>query len=122
VWVERVVLEDHGDIAVLGGQRGDIAITDEDVPLVDILETSEHAKARRLTAAGRADQNEEFAIRDAQFELVDGGDCGPGINASRLIERDCCHSKANPSPAGTCRTIRCDRETERLPSRQTLLG
>jgi hypothetical protein len=44
VRVERVVLEDHGDVAVLGGQVGDVAVADEDAAAVDLFEAGQHAQ------------------------------------------------------------------------------
>ena len=42
VGVERVVLEHHRDVAVLGLRAGDIAVTDVDAPDVHRVKTGEH--------------------------------------------------------------------------------
>ena len=41
------------------------------VALADLLETGDHAKRRRLAAAGRADEHHELAVLDRQVERVD---------------------------------------------------
>jgi len=71
VRIERVVLEDHGDVAVLGGQIGHVAVADPDVADVDLFEAREHPQRGGLAAAGGADEDEELAIRDVDVELVD---------------------------------------------------
>lgn len=76
--VERVVLEHHGDVPVLGRQVGDVAVTDADDAGVDVLEPREHPERGGLSAAGRADQDEELAVLDVDVERVDGGLLGTG--------------------------------------------
>ena len=73
VRIQRVVLEDHGDVAVLGGQVGDVAVADPDVADVDFFESGEHAQGRGLAAAGGTDQDEELTVRDVDVEPVDRG-------------------------------------------------
>jgi hypothetical protein len=91
VGVQGVVLEDHRDVAVLGLHVGDVAVTDEDVPTVDVLEAGEHAQRRGLTAAGRADEDEELAVLDLQVQLVDGRALSARVDASRVIKSDRSH-------------------------------
>ena len=50
VRVERVALEDHGDVAVARGHVVDDALADLDAALADVLEPGEHAQRRRLAA------------------------------------------------------------------------
>ena len=66
VRVQRVVLENHGDVAVLGRNVGDIAVADEDAAGVDVFQACEHAQGGGLATAGRTDQNEEFPVGDFQ--------------------------------------------------------
>jgi len=42
VWVKRVILEHHGDIAVLRRHVVDDFATDHDVAVGDILQASDH--------------------------------------------------------------------------------
>src|SRR6476659_223000 len=72
VRVERVVLERHRDVAVLGGQVRHVAVPDEDAAAVDLLEAGEHAQGGGLPTSGGTDEDEEIPIRDLDVELVDG--------------------------------------------------
>ena len=89
--VERVVLEDHRDVAVLGGQVGDVAVADPDVAAVDLFEPGEHPQGGGLAAAGGADQHEELAVTDLDVELVDGRTLRAWKEPGRFVERDSCH-------------------------------
>ena len=88
VRVERVVLKDHGDVAVLRRDVGHVALADEDATLVDLLEPGEHAERCGLSAAGRADEDEELAIGDVQVELADRRRVGARIDTGCLVVRD----------------------------------
>ncbi|MNW53586.1 hypothetical protein D3C74_311510 [compost metagenome] len=107
VRVQRVVLEDHRDVAVLGLHVGDVAVTDEDVPAVDVLEAREHAERGRLATTRGADEDEELAVLDVQVELVHRRALGPRVEPRCVVESDRSHDGYIPPPAGTCRTIRC---------------
>ena len=74
VRVERVVLEHHGDVAVLGGPVVDDLAADENVARGDLLEAGDHAQRRRLAAAGRSDQHDEFVIRNVEIDVAHGID------------------------------------------------
>ena len=73
VRVERVVLEDHGDIPVLGFHVVHPLVADEQVALGDVLQSGHHPQGGGLAAAGGAYQHDEFLIRDLQIKVVDGG-------------------------------------------------
>jgi hypothetical protein len=111
VRVERVVLEDHGDVAVLGGQVGDVAVTDPGcLPLVDFLEAGEHAQRGGLSRTGGTDEDEELAVLDVDVQLLHrGGVSCRDKSRVALSIGDSSHGRLCnfPSPAGTCRTIRC---------------
>ena len=72
VRVQGVVLEDHGQVAVLGGQVVHGFPVDQEIPGCDVLQSDDHAQGRRLAAAGRADENHELAVSDVQVDVVDG--------------------------------------------------
>ena len=57
VRVERVVLEDHGDVAVTRGDVGDVLVADVDGAVGDVFQAGEHAQRGGLTAAGRSDEH-----------------------------------------------------------------
>ena len=108
VRVQRVVLEHHRDVTVLRRDVGDVAVADEDLAGVDLLETGQHPQGRGLAAPGRADEDHELAVLDLQVDAGHRGLVGPGVPALRLVESYCCHDRCFPSPAGTCRTIRSE--------------
>src|SRR3989454_12064591 len=58
VRVERVILEDHGDVTVTWANRRDVLAADQDPPLIEWLEAGEHAERRRLAGSRRADEYE----------------------------------------------------------------
>src|SRR2546421_537097 len=54
VGIERVALEDHGDVAVARWDVVDDAIADPHRPFADVLEAGQHPQRGRLAAAGWA--------------------------------------------------------------------
>jgi len=84
VRVQRVVLEDHGDVAILGGFGDDRFVVDGDVAAADGFQAGEHAQQGRFAAAGRADQDEKFLVGDVQVELGnDDGVAEPLMHAEK---------------------------------------
>jgi hypothetical protein len=70
--IERVVLEDHGDVALLRSDLVDDPVVDHQLPRADLLQPREHAQRGRLAAPGRPDQDHELAVPDLQVQRVDG--------------------------------------------------
>ncbi len=70
VRVERIVLEDHRQVAFTRRQRGDVALADPQRPLGRRLESGDGAQQRRLAATGRPEQGEELAVADRQLERI----------------------------------------------------
>jgi hypothetical protein len=93
VRVQRVVLEDHCDVAVLGGQVGDVTVADPDLAAVDLLEAGEHAQRGGLAASRGADEDEELAVLDVDVELVDGGGGVAGVDPGGVVELHGCHGR-----------------------------
>ena len=62
--IESVVLEDHGDVAVLGGHVVDQLVADVQLAVGDLLQTGDHAQGGGLTATGGADENDKLLVRD----------------------------------------------------------
>ena len=72
VRVERVVLEHHGDVAVARRHVVDDRVADGDRARGDGLEPGEHAQRRRLAAARRPHEHDEFAIGDHEVHVRHG--------------------------------------------------
>ena len=70
--VERVILEDHGDIAFSRLPVVHDAIGDGDRALGDRLETCHHAQQRGLSAAGRSDEDDELPVGDIETDAAHG--------------------------------------------------
>ena len=92
VRIQRVVLEDHGDVAVLRGEVVHDLTVDLHVPGRDRLEAGDHPQRRRLSAAGRADEDDELARLDLEVEIGDGLRA-VGIDLRQLLEGDLRHVK-----------------------------
>ena len=71
VRVERVVLEDHGDVAVARRQMGDVLAGDRDRPRGRRLEPGDQAQRRGLAAARRPHEDHELAVGDVERQAVD---------------------------------------------------
>ena len=74
VRVQRVVLEDHRDVAMPRREVGDVTVADADVPLGDVLEPRDHPQQRRFAAARRAHEDHELAVPDLERNVVDRHD------------------------------------------------
>ena len=72
VGVQRIVLEDHGDITVLGGNIIHQTVADVQLAAGNVFQAGNHTQCGGLTTAGRANQNDEFLVGDAQVELLNG--------------------------------------------------
>ena len=90
--VERVVLEDHGDVAILRRIEIDHLVADADLAGGDILEAGHHAQQRRFAAAGRADQRDELAVLDVDIDAVQ--DLGVTEGFAQILDDDAGHADA----------------------------
>src|SRR5215475_12258229 len=72
VWIERIVLEHHGDVAIHRRQIVDHLAVDRDVAAADLLQPGDHAQGRGLTAAGGANEDHELLVADLQIDVFDG--------------------------------------------------
>ena len=71
VGIQSIVLEDHGDVTVLGGHVVDQTAADVQLAFGNLFQTGDHTQGSGLTAAGRTDQNDKFLVLDLQVELLD---------------------------------------------------
>ena len=95
VRVERVVLEDHGDVAGARGQPRHVSVADHDRAGGRRLEPGERPQQRRLPAARRTEEREELAVLDLDVELVDRPDA-PGKDLAQRSDLDACHQRLIP--------------------------
>ena len=93
VRVERVVLEDHRDVAVLRLHVVHDLVADAQRALADVLEPRHHPQGGRLAAAGRADEDHELAVLDGEVEV---GHCAGAVRVDLgdVLERDLSHGEA----------------------------
>ena len=70
--VERVVLEDHRDVALARVEPGDVPAADVDRAGRRLLDPGDQLEQRRLAAARRADEHHELALVDIERHVVDG--------------------------------------------------
>ena len=72
--VQGVVLEDHGDVPILGLYIVHELIADVQLTIADLLQTGNHAQGGGLAAAGGSDQNDKLLVGNLQVELLHGHD------------------------------------------------
>jgi hypothetical protein len=72
--IQRIELEDHGDVAPLRRQLVHPLPRDHDVARRRPLQPRDHAQGRRLAAARRAEQREEAPALDLEGDVVNGHD------------------------------------------------
>src|SRR5207244_3243716 len=103
VRVERVRLEDHGDVAMLRSDVVDDTLPDQDPPVRQLLEPGEHPERRALAATRRTDEHHELAVGDLQHQVVDGG--GVAERLRDVLVGDARHAQA--SRAGFFGNAKC---------------
>ena len=87
VRVERVVLEDHRDVALLRRELVDDAVADPDRPARHRLEAGEKPEQRRLAAARRADEDHQLAVLDVEIDVDERATWPPGTPCGRARNR-----------------------------------
>jgi hypothetical protein len=70
VWEQRVVLEDHADVALVGRHGRHVVAVEEDAPAFGCVEAGDAAQQRGLAAAAGAQQREEAAVLDDQVQVL----------------------------------------------------
>ena len=87
---QRVGLKHHGDAARGAGLAANIAPLDLDHAGGGLIEPGDHSQHGRLAAAGRPEQNDEFALLDGKGNVIDcprGAPC-PGHGANIDADHD----------------------------------
>ena len=85
VRIERVALEDHRDVAVLGGDVVHDPVADQEPAVADLLQSGHAAQRCRLATSGRSHQDQELAIVDLEVEVVHGEDVA-GIALDHVVK------------------------------------
>ena len=68
--IERIGLEHHGDAAPGGRRGGNVAAIDQHAAGTRVLEPRDDAQQRGLAAAGRADEDDEFAVLHVEVDAL----------------------------------------------------
>ena len=72
VGVERIVLEDHGDVAVFRRDIVDAFAADADLARCDVFQPGDHAQCGALAAARGADEHDEFVVGYVEVDAAHG--------------------------------------------------
>ena len=131
VWIERVVLEDHRDVAVFGRQIVDDAPIDGDGAGGDGLQSRDHPQRGALAAARGPHEHQELPIAHGEVKVLHGH--GPiGVDLAQMLECDCRHNRGSggvewgerKTENGERRTENgaCRREAPNLPRLQNALA
>jgi light-independent protochlorophyllide reductase subunit B len=83
---QRIGLEHHADLALVGTQAGNLAPVDADRPGIGPLEPRDHAQHGRLAAARGAQQRDELALLDPEGEILDHPNGAEGLFQMRKLE------------------------------------
>ena len=70
VGVQSIALEHHGDVAVLGRHVVDALAVDEHVARGNVLQAGDHAHRRGLTAARRANEDDELLVVNGEVKVL----------------------------------------------------
>ena len=90
VRIQRIGLENHGDIPVLGVHIVAEAPVNVQFAARDFLKSCNHAQRGGLSASGRSDQNDEFLVGNFQ---IDSLNCRHFIlvNLFQVFQNYLCH-------------------------------
>ena len=72
VRIQRVALEDHSDLPVLGHDVVDVSAVEIDAPLRRTVQSAEHHQCRGFPASGRTEQCNKIAFFDLKIDIPYG--------------------------------------------------
>ena len=97
VRVQRVILEDHGDVAFAGCDLIHKAIADIDFAAAGFFQPGDHPQRGRLAAPAGANQHHEFAIGDVETYVTHSMKA-VGVFLVEMFQQDIGHSRSiNPN-------------------------
>jgi hypothetical protein len=94
VRIERVVLEDHGYVALTRRQVVDDLVSDKYLAARYVLEAGDHAQCRGLAAARRPHEDDELAVGDVQIHILHGDDV-LAVDLGNVLHSDFGHLAAS---------------------------
>ena len=90
VGIERVVLEHHGDVAILRRHVVHQPLADANLARRNVLQTGNHPQGRRLAAPRGTDQHDEFLVLNVEIHAVDGNHLFRKL-LDKILQDDLCH-------------------------------
>ena len=97
----RTLLKDHGHVAVLRRKSVGQPAVNDDPPGGGLLQPGKQAERRRLAAAGRSHEDQQFVVADIQAEVVHGvNTAGKGL--AQMGNDDRCHGRIVAGTAEFC--------------------
>ena len=91
VGIKSVVLEHHGDVAILGSDVVHQFVADVQFAVGNFFQAGDHAQRSGFTAAGRSNQNDKLLVFDVQREVADRGHVA-GVNFVDVLKGYTCHT------------------------------
>ena len=88
--IQSVVLENHRDIAILGGHIIDQLVADVQFAVGNLFQTGDHAQGGGLTATGRSDKNDELLVFDLQSKVRYCGHAA-SVDLINVLQGKACH-------------------------------
>src|SRR2546425_3615536 len=85
VRVQRIVLEHHGDVSILGWDVIHPAFANEDIAGCRLLEPGDEAQRRRLAATRWTDQHGKLLVRNLQRDLIHRGHGAEFLSHTRQL-------------------------------------
>ena len=93
--IQSVVLEHHGDVAVLGSDVVRQHVAYVQLALADFFQTGDHTQGGGLAATGRSDQDDKFLVLNVQVEVGNSSDA-TRVNLVDIFQSYACHSDFPP--------------------------
>ncbi len=90
VRVEGVILKDHGDVAIAGGDIVHESIADVNFAAAGFFQTGDHAERGRFAATAGTDENDELAVGDLEIHITDGVEA-VGVVLIEMFQEDVGH-------------------------------
>src|SRR4030095_5875588 len=100
---DRVGLKHHADVAFFRRHvdapigRDHDAARDLHLPGIGLFEARDHAQGRRLAAAARSEQGDDFALLDFERSIIDGGQLAEDFYEISYFEKSLAHGLPNTS-------------------------